>query len=145
MRGALRLRVVSCIGLLAAGAVFLLPLASEQETEAAGHKTPKVRAFANITGCTDSWIRGRAILVEEPSDEGVKVVRIAMKVRGLPDGKHGVHIHETADCVPCGEGLDCEPDLVRRHGNPAPLCKLRSGELEEKPPQLLVLDNVRWG
>ena len=106
MRGALRLQVLSWIGLLAASAVFVLPMVTEQETEAATkfgvHKARKARAVAHLSGCSDSSVRGRAYLVEEPSEEGVKVVRIAMKVRGLPDGKHGVHIHETASCDPCG-------------------------------------------
>jgi superoxide dismutase, Cu-Zn family len=58
-------------------------------------------AVAEIKGCTDATITGRAQLSEIPSPEGVKQVLVELTVRGLPDGKHGVHIHETANCQPC--------------------------------------------
>ena len=65
-------------------------------------KRGKVFASAEIQSCSDAAVTGSAVLVEESSDEGVKVVEVALKVRGLPDGKHAVHIHETAACEPCG-------------------------------------------
>jgi Cu-Zn family superoxide dismutase len=73
--------------------VVLVPAAS------ADHLT---HATANIVGCTDPAISGTALLVEVPSSEGVKNVLVSMAVNGLPDGKHAVHIHQTANCVPCG-------------------------------------------
>jgi len=60
-------------------------------------------ADAEISSCTDSTITGRAQLTELPSREGVKQVLVKLTVRGLPDGKHGVHIHETANCTPCAD------------------------------------------
>jgi len=62
-----------------------------------------VRATAEITGCMDSGITGTAQLTERPSEEGVKLVKVSLVVNGLPDGKHAVHIHEVATCVPCGD------------------------------------------
>ena len=59
-------------------------------------------AYAYIQSCNDADVVGRAFLVEEPSDEGIKKVRVNIKVRGLTPGKHAVHIHETASCEPCG-------------------------------------------
>ena len=32
---------------------------------------------------------------------GVKVVDISMRVRGLSDGKHAVHVHAVGLCAPC--------------------------------------------
>jgi Cu-Zn family superoxide dismutase len=62
-----------------------------------------VTAMVKIRGCTpDSSIKGKAFLIEEPSAEGIKEVRISIKVRGLSPGKHAVHIHETGMCEPCG-------------------------------------------
>jgi len=58
-------------------------------------------AVAEIKGCTDASITGRAQLSEIPSQEGVKQVLVELAVNGLPDGKHGVHIHETANSKPC--------------------------------------------
>ena len=55
-----------------------------------------------IDGCTDSGIGGFALLREARSDEGVKEVTITLVVTGLTDGKHAVHLHETAACEPCG-------------------------------------------
>ena len=62
---------------------------------------PAGRAVAKITGCTDPNITGSARLVERPSTEGVKLVDVRLKVKGLPDGAHAVHIHEVGACQPC--------------------------------------------
>ena len=67
-----------------------------------GHKQEPVMAYADIYGCRDEGLLGRAILVERPSDQGVKEVRIQIKVKGMEPGLHGVHIHEVAACEPCG-------------------------------------------
>jgi Cu-Zn family superoxide dismutase len=82
------------LALLFAGAA----VATEDHDEGRG-----VRALAKISGCTDPNISGTARLFERPSAEGVKLVDIAIRVRGLPDGKHAVHIHEVGICQPsCG-------------------------------------------
>ena len=59
-----------------------------------------VTATAVIRGCTDPDIKGRAVLIERPSSEGIKVVEVALFVTGLPEGKHAVHIHEVGACEP---------------------------------------------
>jgi len=66
---------------------------------------PSVRALAKISGCTDPGISGMARLLERGSPEGVKLVDIAIKVRGLSDGKHAVHIHAAGACHPCSAAL----------------------------------------
>jgi Cu-Zn family superoxide dismutase len=58
-------------------------------------------ATANIVGCTDKNISGTGTLTERQSAEGIKQVDVSLIVRGLKDGKHAVHIHETAACEPC--------------------------------------------
>jgi hypothetical protein len=45
-------------------------------------------AVAEIRGCTDATITGRAQLSEIPSQEGVKQVLVELTVSGLPDGQH---------------------------------------------------------
>lgn len=81
-------------------------------------KPRPVRAHADILGCSDPGISGRATLREVRSDEGIKEVRIALVVRGLPAGKHGLHIHQTAACEPCGgAGGHFDPGP---NGNPSP-------------------------
>lgn len=72
-------------------------------------------AFAEIKGCTDPNITGTAFLVERSSREGIKQVDVAMVVRGLKDGKHAVHIHETATCKPC--------KAAKGHHDPGPFSK----------------------
>ena len=64
---------------------------------------PFLRAQARINGCTDPNVSGYASLVEWPSDEGIKLVQVTMRVNGLPDGKHAVHIHQTGSCQPCAD------------------------------------------
>lgn len=63
---------------------------------------PAVTAHAEITGCGDSTITGRAELKEQRSEEGIKQIDVRLMVNGLSDGKHAVHIHEFAKCKPCG-------------------------------------------
>jgi len=75
-------------------------------------------AVAEINGCTDSTITGHARLTELPSREGVKQVLVQLTVRGLPDGKHGVHIHETAACDPGVDGRPC--GAAGGHFDPGP-------------------------
>jgi len=75
-------------------------------------------ASADIRGCEDAAITGSADLIEKPSDEGIKVVEVTLRVSGLKPGKHAVHIHEAGNCSPCGEAkghFDPGP-----YGNSAP-------------------------
>ena len=58
------------------------------------------KAAAEIAGCTDSAIQGRATLKERFTEEGIKEVEVWMFVKGLSDGKHAVHIHGGAACTP---------------------------------------------
>jgi len=61
-----------------------------------------LKATAEIKGCTNPAISGTATLVEQTTAEGIKEVTVEMKVKGLTDGKHAVHIHEVGSCEPCG-------------------------------------------
>jgi Cu-Zn family superoxide dismutase len=59
-----------------------------------------MRASAEMKGCTDPKVAGQATLVEQVTPEGIKEVSVELRVTGLPDGKHAVHIHEKAACEP---------------------------------------------
>ena len=62
-----------------------------------------VRASADIYDCINTDIQlGTAQLKEEMTGEGVKEVSVSMLVKGLTPGKHAVHLHENASCIPCG-------------------------------------------
>jgi superoxide dismutase, Cu-Zn family len=74
---------------------------SAQSSAQSQQEIPAVRAVAKINGCTDPKITGTVRLIERPSPEGVKLVDIKLKVKGLPDGLHAVHIHEVGQCQPC--------------------------------------------
>jgi len=63
--------------------------------------TRPVTAWAELGSCDGSDISGHALLIERPSTEGIKQVRVVVAVRGLPAGDHAVHIHETGNCSPC--------------------------------------------
>jgi superoxide dismutase, Cu-Zn family len=78
------------------------------------HKISKT-AKATIQGCTDPAISGTATLKEFDSPEGLKKVYVQMEVKGLTDGKHAVHIHETASCQPCA--------AAKGHHDPGPFGK----------------------
>ena len=61
-----------------------------------------VTATATIQSCDSQRRIGRALLRERASTEGVKTVDIVIDVRrGLTEGNHAVHIHETGTCEPC--------------------------------------------
>ena len=77
----------------------------------------KLTASADIKGCTDSAISGKATLTEETTDEGIKQVTVHLKVEGLSDGKHAVHIHETGACEPCS--------AAKGHHDPGPFGQTR--------------------
>lgn len=86
--------------------------------EEAARAAEREVAIADIVGCRGEGMLGRAILTEQVTDEGIKIVIVNIRVDGLPAGRHGVHIHETGSCEPCGSAgghFDPGPD-----GNPNP-------------------------
>lgn len=91
-------------------------LSVQNLTFAQGKST--LKATAEIISCSTSEPIGKAILSERQTDEGVKLVDITVIAGSLPEGKHGVHIHEVADCSPCGDaGGHFDPGPA---GNPSP-------------------------
>lgn len=67
-------------------------------------------ARATIRACSSpNQVLGVAFLHERDSDEGVKEVDVSIRIHErntvLSAGRHGVHIHEKADCTPCGDAL----------------------------------------
>lgn len=85
-----------------------------------------MRAEAQIKGCTDPAISGMATLSEEVTDEGIKQVTVEMRVEGLTDGRHAVHIHETAACEPCG--------AAGGHHDPGPFGQSRPDSATDEVP-----------
>lgn len=85
-----------------------------------------VKAVAEIKGCTDAKITGTATLVEKTSAEGIKQVTVKMKVEGLSDGKHAVHIHETGACEPCS--------AAKGHHDPGPFGQTRPDSATDEKP-----------
>ena len=81
------------VGLLASAAVTNAESIIEDEP---------VMAYADIYGCRGEGLLGQAILVERPSDQGVKLVNLRIRIKGMAPGAHGVHVHETGICEPCG-------------------------------------------
>ena len=58
-------------------------------------------ARAEMLSCADGSRLGYAEFRERPSAEGIKLVDVTLEVTGLSDGRHAVHVHETAACEPC--------------------------------------------
>jgi Cu-Zn family superoxide dismutase len=85
-----------------------------------------VQATAEIKGCTDPGISGKATLTEKTSPEGIKEVTVKMKVKGLTDGKHAVHIHEVGACEPCG--------AAKGHHDPGPFGQSRPDSAGDEVP-----------
>ena len=82
--------------IVAFAAVVLVPAVASAEG---------LRASAEMKGCTDPKVSGTATLVEQVTPEGVKEVMVELRMTGLPDGKHAVHIHEIARLrAVCGGG-----------------------------------------
>lgn len=85
-----------------------------------------LKAVADIKGCTSPDISGTATLVEQVTPEGVKEVVVEMKVNGLADGKHAVHIHEFGKCEPCGD--------AGGHHDPGPFGQSRPDSATDEVP-----------
>jgi Cu-Zn family superoxide dismutase len=85
-----------------------------------------LRAAAEMKGCTNPDISGTATLVEHTSPEGIKEVTVEMKVTGLTDGKHAVHIHEVAACEPCS--------AAGGHHDPGPFGQSRPDSATDEVP-----------
>jgi Cu-Zn family superoxide dismutase len=60
-------------------------------------------AWAKIRACDSNQSLGVAFLYERDSDEGVKEVDVAIRIREgsdvLSEGRHAVHIHEVGNCA----------------------------------------------
>jgi len=77
-----------CLGLIACG-------------PQTGASERGLEARAEIRTCDEAQISGVAVFRERPSSEGIKLVDVSLEVSGLSDGRHAVHVHETAACEPC--------------------------------------------
>jgi Cu-Zn family superoxide dismutase len=86
----------------------------------------EMRATADLKGCTNPAITGKVTLVEQVTAEGIKQVTVEMRVTGLPDGKHAVHIHETAACEPCA--------AAGGHHDPGPFGQPRPDTASDEQP-----------
>jgi superoxide dismutase, Cu-Zn family len=84
----------TCAGLMAVASLVSVSASADQSLVSA-------RATAKIIGCTDPAISGVARLIEGRSANGIKVIGVRLRVNGLPEGRHAVHIHEVASCQPC--------------------------------------------
>ncbi|MGH2550336.1 MAG: superoxide dismutase family protein [Thermomicrobiales bacterium] len=87
-----------------AGALALLALLALVLIESSGSSssaaTPVVPAFASVAIMDASGARvGSATLTPAGNGE----TTIAIQVSGLPEGQHGLHIHEIGNCDPAGE------------------------------------------
>ena len=85
-----------------------------------------MRASAEMKGCTDPKVAGQATLVEQVTPEGIKEVSVELRVTGLPDGKHAVHIHEKAACEPCA--------AAGGHHDPGPFGQSRPDTASDDAP-----------
>lgn len=83
-------------------------------------------AVAEIKGCTNAAITGQATLREQVTPEGIKEVKVELTVKGLPDGKHAVHIHEVGSCEPCA--------AAGGHHDPGPFGEPRPDTASDNTP-----------
>jgi Cu-Zn family superoxide dismutase len=105
---------MAAAAMLAAG---LLPAAAGAE---------ELKASAEMKGCENPAIKGEATLVEHTSAEGIKEVTVEMKIKGLADGKHAVHIHEFGKCEPCS--------AAGGHHDPGPFGQSRPDSATDETP-----------
>jgi Cu-Zn family superoxide dismutase len=110
---------------LRSGLVRTLGVTSLLFTVCGAASASGLQATAEIKGCTDPAIAGTATLVEQVSAEGIKEVVVEMKVDGLSEGKHAVHIHEVAACEPCG--------AAKGHHDPGPFGQSRPDSVSDVP------------
>ncbi len=85
-----------------------------------------MKAEAEIRGCNNPDVSGSATLKEQVTAEGIKEVVVEMKVKGLADGKHAVHIHEVGACEPCG--------AAKGHHDPGPFGESRPDSAGDETP-----------
>ena len=107
----------------AASAVALVAVCGAAQ---AAHHEGGLKATAEIKGCTSPDINGTATLVEQTTPEGIKEVTVEMKVTGLTEGKHAVHIHEFGKCEPCGD--------AGGHHDPGPFGQSRPDSATDEAP-----------
>jgi len=86
----------------------------------------EMRATADMKGCTSASVTGTATLVEQVTPEGIKEVTVELRLTGLPDGQHAVHIHEKAACEPCA--------AAGGHHDPGPFGQSRPDTASEDAP-----------
>jgi Cu-Zn family superoxide dismutase len=98
-------------------AVLLAPVAASADG---------MRAEADMKGCTNASVTGKATLVEQVTPEGIKEVTVELRVTGLPDGKHAVHVHETGACEPCA--------AAGGHHDPGPFGQSRPDTASDTAP-----------
>lgn len=106
------------------------PVATEDSSEQTVETSMAARA--TLAFCDDSSKEVGAVeLVERASDEGIKIVDVYVRVRGLADeaGKHAVHIHETGSCDPCGSAGGHFDPGPHGHTNPDGNHPFHSGDL----------------
>ena len=106
-----------------AGVVGVLALGVAAQALGGHHE---MKAAADIKGCENPAITGTATLVEQVTPEGIKEVVVEMRVTGLSDGKHAVHIHEKAACEPCG--------AAGGHHDPGPFGQPRPDSAGDETP-----------
>jgi Cu-Zn family superoxide dismutase len=85
-----------------------------------------MQANAEISGCENPKIQGMATLTEQVTAEGIKEVTVEMRVTGLSEGKHAVHIHEVGACEPCG--------AAKGHHDPGPFGESRPDSAGDEAP-----------
>ena len=108
------------------GRLLSLSLTAVLAFVATGAQAGAMKAAADIKGCTDPNITGTATLTEQVTPEGIKEVAVEMKLSGLTDGKHAVHIHEVGACEPCG--------AAKGHHDPGPFGQSRPDSASDEAP-----------
>ena len=87
------------LALLAIAFGSVVPMAQAYRGGTDQDQAEPVRAAAKFHDCADpNTMVGAARLIERPSPEGVRLVDVQIYLKGLPDGLHAVHIHETGSC-----------------------------------------------
>ena len=108
-------------------------------------------ALAKIHACDTNQVLGVAFLYERDSDEGVKEVDVAIRIREqnevLSEGRHAVHIHEVGDCAQTCAAAGGHFDPARTATRARTAITRSTGRSHQYPdcrrwPQVLALDNL---